>query len=154
MRGSAVDRFWAKVDKTETCWNWTATGSNGYGHFSLNRRSVGAHRFSFELVNPPIPAGMDIDHTCHNRSCVNPEHLRLATRKQNCENLSGAYKNSKSGIRGVYWIESGKRWDAFVGHEGKLMRVGSFSTSDEAERAVKARRLELFTHNDTDRNAA
>jgi hypothetical protein len=47
------ERFWAKVEKTETCWNWTAAkGTGGYGLFTLvHHLSVGAHRIAYFLAH-------------------------------------------------------------------------------------------------------
>lgn len=153
MTSTAMERFWSKVEITPSCWSWKAATSRGYGRFHYERRIAIAHKYSFELANGPVPDGMDVDHTCHNRACVNPAHLRLATRKQNLENRQGPTKNSKSGIRGVTWSPANKRWEAFVGHDGKVYRAGSFLTAEEAEKAVIRRRNELFTHNDKDRIA-
>ena len=73
------DRFWSKVDKTDSCWLWTACKNRkGYGHFSVGGRSGRphlAHRMSYEFLIGPIPQGLTIDHLCKNKACVNPEHL-------------------------------------------------------------------------------
>ena len=149
---SPTIRFWANVDKTDTCWNWTGTIiNNGYGKATYGGKQTVAHRVSYELTGATIPDGMFLDHTCHNRACVRPDHLRVVTRKENCENLTGAYGNSKSGVRGVY--RQGNRWRAGVRHNGKQIQAGSFLTIEEAEAAVIALRLRLFTHNDSDRAA-
>lgn len=79
---SDIARFWRKVDKTEDCWNWTATKSNGYGNFTYNGMDIRAHRFSV-LLKQEIPPKMVLDHMCRNRSCVNPDHLRIVTNRQN-----------------------------------------------------------------------
>jgi hypothetical protein len=86
------------------------------------------------------------------RLCVNPSHLRLATVKQNNENLPGARSTSRSGIRGVYH-RSG-RWYAYVVHAGKRVNLGGFNNPKDAEAAAVAKRKELFTHNTLDRRAS
>lgn len=153
----AHERFWAKVDKTETCWNWTAyRDKDGYGRFSPRAGEMaGAHRFVFELAGVAIPAGMVVDHRCHNTSCVRLGHLRVVSQKQNCENRAGAqHDNKSSGVRGVSWSAKAKKWMAHVRHNGVLIRLGSFMDLHEAESAVIAKRNELFTHNDADRETA
>lgn len=152
---SNEERFWLKVDKTETCWTWNASiMGTGYGCLRVDNRTTIAHRFSYELAYGPIPDGMQVDHICHVRSCVNPDHLRLVNHKQNGENRQGAASNSKSGIRGVCWDKQRNKWKATVGHNGDRIRIGFYSTIEEAEAAVIAKRLELHTHNDLDRRRA
>jgi hypothetical protein len=154
IKGSTEDRFWAKVDKTETCWNWTGSTTNGgYGMFKMGASPKVAHRISYTYANGEIPDGMTIDHMCHNRSCVNPDHLRIATTKENGENRKGASGGNISGVRGVSWHKPAQKWYARVGHNGKQYNVGLFDDLQEAEAAVIAKRLELFTHNDLDRAA-
>lgn len=147
-----LNRFWWKVEKTKTCWNWTGRTRAGSGQYWLHGRHWEAHRVSFELANGPIPDGLLIDHICFNRACVNPDHLRLATRKQNHEHLTGAQRNSTTGIRGVYRRRG--RWFAKVGHNNKAYHLGYFDTAAEAEAAVLAKRLEFFTHNNVDKAEA
>jgi hypothetical protein len=147
-------KFWTLVAKSEGCWTWTASLNSGYGNFCWESKVLKAHRVSFEIANGVIPDGLEIDHICRNRACVRPDHLRAVTRKQNIENHGGARADSKSGIRGVCWHKSAKKWVATFQHDGKFQHLGSFSTKEEAARVVLEARLTHFTHNEIDRRAA
>jgi hypothetical protein len=159
MIAAQVERFWSSVDKSGDCWEWTGhKDKKGYGSFRFmldgKKSRAKAHRYAYELEVGPIPKGLEIDHRCHNHSCVNPAHLRPVTTKQNQENRVGAQSNSKSGIRGVSWHAATKKWRAVVGHNGKYYQAGAYDEIAEAGAAVVALRRQLFTHNDRDRTAA
>jgi hypothetical protein len=141
------ERFWVKVDKSGGCWLWTAGKSGGYGVFLLQGKYLGAHVVSFQWAYGPIPNGLLVDHMCHTRCCVNPAHLRAVTRKQNCENRSGANPNSLSGIRGVSWNKNRGKWTASVKHLGKKINLGYFGDKYEAGRVAQEARERLFTPN-------
>ena len=149
-------RFVASVQVGESCWEWTAfKDRKGYGKFtSWPTGEQYAHRIAFTLRNGPIPEGMQVDHICHNPRCVNPDHLRLATPKQNVENHSGASRVNTSGVRGVHWRADAGRWQGLVRHNRKRYHVGYFDTIEQAEAAVLAKRNELHTFNDLDRLGA
>lgn len=74
------------------------------------------------------------------------ENLRPVTNKQNGENLRGAYKNSKSGIRGVSWSNEKKKWRVKLGHNGKHIHIGYFNKLEDAEIAAITARDLYFTH--------
>ncbi len=71
------ERFWAKVEKTDSCWLWTgASKGNDYGQISIEGVTRPAHRVSLLLAGID-PSGKVVHHTCHVRRCVNPDHLEL-----------------------------------------------------------------------------
>lgn len=84
-KNTHAERFWTKVDKTESgCWVWTsAFYQNGYGAFWLNGKSRLAHRVAYEMVAGPIPDGLQLDHLCRRQACVNPAHLEPVTAQVN-----------------------------------------------------------------------
>jgi hypothetical protein len=146
------DRLDIYTDKAGECWLWTITrDNNGYGRVTVDGKSIKAHRMAYELAYGPISKGLEIDHKCHTPACVRPEHLRVATTKENQENRAGAQANSKSGVRGVTRSAASRKWQAQVRHNGQLFYLGQFATVEEAEAVVIAKRNELFTHNDADR---
>lgn len=107
-RQSIMDRFMSKVEKTDTCWNWTAfIHKNGYGRLSFNKKQMAAHRVSFILHKGQINDGLFVLHTCDNRKCINPDHLLLGTQKENLIDMA------KKGRQGIQKID---------GHDAYLIR--------------------------------
>ena len=100
--GSLEDRFNKSyiVDKETECWNWIKSlYHQGYGKidFSKNgkRKSLRAHRLSYELFKGTIPKNLLICHSCDNPKCVNPEHLWLGTYKDNVEDMDNKGRRAK-----------------------------------------------------------
>ena len=80
----AINRFNAKVNKTNECHIWNAARQKqGYGMFSVFGKSMPAHRFAYLLHNGTIAENMVVHQSCENNGCVNPEHLVLQTKSQN-----------------------------------------------------------------------
>ena len=85
-RKSPSERFWSFVESPAgtDCWLWTGSkDADGYGLFAVQRdnrrRSYRAHRWSYEYMVDEIPDGLQLDHLCRVRNCVNPAHLDPVT---------------------------------------------------------------------------
>ena len=78
------------VEITDSCWLWHGTcSSEGYARFYTGQNDLGrstyqyVHRLSFELFKGQIEDGLEIDHLCRVRNCINPEHMEVVTRSVN-----------------------------------------------------------------------
>lgn len=149
--GPLKSRFWKNVQRSEGCWIWDGSlNESGYGIIGYQKETLRAHRVSWELHMGSIPEGMQIDHKCRNRQCVNPDHLRIATQKQNSENTTSR-KGAISEYRGVTWNARRNKWVAQATHNGRLHFAGYFEVEEEANKAAIELRNEIFTYNYLDR---
>ena len=92
-------RLWSRVTKGPGCWDWTgAKTKEGYGMIGAGgegNKRVLTHRAAYEMVNGPIPEGLQIDHLCRNTRCCNPAHLEAVTPEEN--NLRAVPTHCKRG---------------------------------------------------------
>lgn len=80
--GTGRPTFWDRFTRgaADECWLWLGvTDEKGYGRFGKRA----AHRMTYELLVGPIPDGLQIDHLCRVRNCVNPAHLEPVTLREN-----------------------------------------------------------------------
>ncbi len=75
------------------CVEFTGSTSHGYGTVRAGGKVKKAHRAMYELMVGPIPEGLEIDHLCRNRVCVNPGHLEPVSRLENI----------RRGTQGEFW---------------------------------------------------
>ncbi len=151
-----IDRFWAKVEVTDTCWYWTSSTCRGYGLISIRNRHCRAARVAYELAYGPYPDELFVCHACDCPPCVRPDHLFLGTNTDN-----GADRRSKQRGKGVredvaelvaryhrpkptteerFWSKvdkSGECWNWIAGKSDK----GSGSFFDANHRIVSAYRF-------------
>lgn len=106
-------RFYSKIDTVEDCWVWGAfKNPGGYGKFSYEKVSRLAHRISYLIHVGEIPPGLELDHLCRNRACVNPGHLEPVTRSTNIQRgllpevLKGLGKNRTHCAQGHIYDEA------------------------------------------------
>lgn len=146
MTVPTADWFWQQTTVNGECREWSlALNSDGYGILSVRGRSVRAHRYAYKLSGSELPDGAALDHICRNKRCVEPKHLRIASKKQNAENVGLRIDNS-SGERGVSWVKSRRRWVVTVGHNGKHINGGYFKDIESAKKRAREIRDALYTH--------
>ena len=137
-------RFWEKVDRgaANGCWNWTASlKSRGYGRFYLNGKYHLAHRISYETLCGDVPDGLQLDHLCRNRSCVNPTHLEPVTCRENL--LRGDTFNAKNASKTICPL--GHAYSGvYVDKRGHTLRTCKKCRADrEARRRERLRSQEV-----------
>lgn len=108
---SLPEHFWNKVEKTDTCWNWTGSAADGYGRFGSATNAVYsvygtslAHRIAWDDANGRVPDGLELDHLCNNRACVRPSHLEPVTHDENLRRAVERRDTCRNGHR--YTVEN------------------------------------------------
>jgi len=128
-----IGQFWNLVEKGPDCWTWHGgINGSGYGQFSLNAHFAGAHRLAYELTNGAIPHGMQIDHLCRNKLCVNPSHLEVVTSRINVlRSANGAAINAVK--------THCPRGHEYTSENTRIYKGGRLCRSCERERSTRRR---------------
>jgi len=120
-RPTPLQRFWAKVHKTGTCWLWTGCTRNGYGQITVDRKVWSTHIWYWEQLNGPVPEGYELGHICHNRGCVRPDHVRPVTHRENmlesATNFTAINARKTHCPKGHEYTEANTYW-----YQGRLRR--------------------------------
>src|ERR1700761_8106656 len=104
---SDIWRFWSKSAITanpKKCWNWQASVSLGpekYGRFKIKDVMFYAHRIAYYINYGVDPIELQVNHTCDNPSCVNPNHLYLGTVADNSRDMVERGRSAKGENHGV-----------------------------------------------------
>lgn len=139
-------RMEQKLERDGECLIWRGkTLPDGYGQIRVGPRMLRVHRVAHILAGGRFGPTDEIDHSCHRSNCVAREHLRVATRKQNNENLSGPPVTNTSGYRGVSERSPGK-FRAYITHNRVRQYLGVYPTAAEAGRVAAQARAALFTY--------
>jgi hypothetical protein len=100
LESTLGERFWVKVEKTPTCWLWTASvHTSGYGQIGHGPKKILAHRASWLLSHGEIPDKLHVLHHCDTKLCVRPKHLFLGTNSDNVADMVAKGRQAKGRIQ-------------------------------------------------------
>ncbi|MDS1650714.1 HNH endonuclease signature motif containing protein [Escherichia coli] len=118
---------------------------SGYIAIGFFGREYREHRIIWEMFNGPIPEGYEIDHINHIKSDNRLENLRLTTHYENSLNQP-MHKDNSSGVCGVGWFKSRKKWKAYIGYHGKCITLGYFDNFEDAVNARRKAEMDIGYH--------
>jgi len=97
-----TERFSAgyTINTSTGCWEWKGSqATGGYVQMKINKKCVLVHRLSYELHKGEITEGLQINHTCDVKHCVNPEHLYEGTQSDNMKDRSRRNRLDQTGAK-------------------------------------------------------
>lgn len=101
LKGTEAEtRFWAKVCKSDGCWNWqAAVNEKGYGVFAIGKFTFKAHRLSYLFCCGEFDDGLCLLHSCDNPKCVKPSHLKIGDRNDNNQDMKAKGRHRRGGSK-------------------------------------------------------
>ena len=123
---------------------WYASWNKLAGaYYVRSSRPVGGSMTFLHRFVTNAPKGADVDHRDHNTLDCRKGNLRVCSHAENMRNRHGAQRNSKSGIRGVYWERSRQLWRVQVKAKGRKHEIGRFADLNDAAKAAAEARARL-----------
>jgi len=143
-----LERVSKKIDATGFCWLWRGALQDGYGSQIIDGKSWAAHRLVYTLLVGEVPTGLDLDHLCRVRHCVNPDHLEPVTRGENLRRSHNIGKGDPWKHRRHLIVPMSKRTTCPQGHS--IAEVGVYtciSRGKAVESCDACRRIAACKHN-------
>lgn len=137
-------KAYSKVDRD--CFVWTGyLGRGGYGQITWHGQRWYAHRAAYFVEHGEIPDGLQVNHICGNRACINVAHLELVNHYQNTQYLTRLTRRNTSGYRGVSFNKGEGRYKAQVVADGVSHFLGYCDSAKEAAKVAAEGRARLHS---------
>lgn len=137
------EHFWSRVDKTNNCWNWQGPLTpSGYGELRVDGKHYLAHRYSMYVSQGHLTLNLIIDHTCGNRACVRPEHLRETDSVVNGQNRHNFFNTT--GVRNVFPVSDSRKYRVQLSINNKSFYIGRYDALEDADKAAQAARKKYY----------
>ena len=152
-----VERIMARIEREPNsgCWIWMgATNGKGYAQLGIAGKTKSAYKVLYESLVGPIPDGLEMDHLCRVRCCVNPAHMEPVTHQENCRRVASLITHCPKGHEftpeNSYW-NRGARACRKCNNINSLASFHRLTTEQKAERNKKQR---AYYHKTKEKNRA
>jgi len=147
MLGELPPRIAAKIEIADEiwpgfggCWLWRGTLSRGYGRVKVGGRDRGTHCVVYEMLIGPIPDGLELDHVCDRKNCVNPAHLDPVSHAENIRRSK--WRSFKVGVDKKLYMRRYRAENREALRAGSRERVRRYRAKNRQE--VNARQRDRY----------